>query len=375
MHTEYSLLDGACRIPKLVARAKELGQTALAVTDHGVMYGAVAFYKACCDAGIKPVIGCEVYVAPRSLTDKDHGVDGEYTHLILLCKNETGYRNLCYMVSMGYSRKALLNVCEAVIDDINQENSKNISGQMDLFGAAADEPAAAPMPLRLPDIGEFTPQEKMAMEKEATGLYLSGHPMDDYRDAVRKIGAVPIGAIKADFAQEGGPTRFEDNQTVTVAGVAASSRTRTTKSNALMAYIQLEDDTGSMELIAFARALDTGGAYVKDGAPLIIKGRISVRDEKEPQIMVDSIRPLSDADEPGTSAPPPRQPKLWVKLPSESDPSMARIKLILEMFPGTGQMIIYCSDSKKRIGASCVIHDALVAELKEMLGEENVVVK
>jgi DNA polymerase-3 subunit alpha len=277
--------------------------------------------------------------------------------------------------SMGYSRKALLNVCEAVIDGINQENSKNISGQMDLFGAAADEPAAAPMPLRLPDIGEFTPQEKMAMEKEATGLYLSGHPMDDYRDAVRKIGAVPIGAIKADFAQEGGPTRFEDNQTVTVAGVAASSRTRTTKSNALMAYIQLEDDTGSMELIAFARALDTGGAYVKDGAPLIIKGRISVRDEKEPQIMVDSIRPLSDADEPGTSAPPPRQPKLWVKLPSESDPAMARIKLILEMFPGTGQMIIYCADSKKRIGASCVIHDALVAELKEMLGDGNVVVK
>ena len=105
VHTEYSLLDGACRIPKLVARAKELGQTALAVTDHGVMYGAVAFYKACCDAGIKPIIGCEVYVAPRSLTDKDHGVDGEYTHLILLCKNETGYRNLCYMVSTAFTQK------------------------------------------------------------------------------------------------------------------------------------------------------------------------------------------------------------------------------------------------------------------------------
>jgi DNA polymerase-3 subunit alpha len=68
------------------------------------MYGAVAFYKACCDAGIKPIIGCEVYVAPRSLTDKDHGVDGEYTHLILLCKNETGYRNLCYMVSMAFTQ-------------------------------------------------------------------------------------------------------------------------------------------------------------------------------------------------------------------------------------------------------------------------------
>ena len=103
VHTEYSLLDGDCRIEPLVARAKELGQTALAVTDHGVMYGAVAFYKACCAAGIKPIIGCEVYVAPRSRFDKEHGVDSEYTHLILLCKNETGYRNLVAIVSKAWT--------------------------------------------------------------------------------------------------------------------------------------------------------------------------------------------------------------------------------------------------------------------------------
>ena len=103
VHTEYSLLDGDCRIEPLVARAKELGQTALAITDHGVMYGAVAFYKACCAAGIKPVIGCEVYVAPRTRFDREHGIDSEYTHLILLCRNEEGYRNLCYLVSMGFT--------------------------------------------------------------------------------------------------------------------------------------------------------------------------------------------------------------------------------------------------------------------------------
>ena len=103
VHTEYSLLDGACRIEKLAKRAKELGQTALAVTDHGVMYGAVAFYKACSAAGVKPIIGCEVYVAPRTRFDKEHGVDNAYSHLILLCKNETGYRNLCYLVSMAFT--------------------------------------------------------------------------------------------------------------------------------------------------------------------------------------------------------------------------------------------------------------------------------
>ena len=101
-HSEYSLLDGACRIDALPARAKELGQDALAITDHGVMYGAVAFYKACRAAGVKPIIGCEVYVAPRKRTDKEHGLDSEYTHLILLCNNEQGYKNLCYLVSMGF---------------------------------------------------------------------------------------------------------------------------------------------------------------------------------------------------------------------------------------------------------------------------------
>ena len=102
LHTEYSLLDGACRIEALVKRAKELGFKHLAITDHGVMYGAVAFYEACVREGIHPVIGCEVYVAPRNRTEKEHGLDSEYSHLILLCKDETGYRNLCYLVSMGF---------------------------------------------------------------------------------------------------------------------------------------------------------------------------------------------------------------------------------------------------------------------------------
>ena len=102
LHTEYSLLDGACRIDALAERAKELGFEALAITDHGVMYGAVNFYRACVKAGIKPIIGCEVYVAPRSRTDREYGIDSQYTHLILLCKDEAGYRNLSYLVSMGF---------------------------------------------------------------------------------------------------------------------------------------------------------------------------------------------------------------------------------------------------------------------------------
>ena len=103
VHSEYSLLDGACRIEGLVERARELGQTAVAITDHGVMYGVVDFYKAAEKAGVHPILGCEVYVAARTRHDKVHGVDSEHSHLVLLCENETGYRNLVKLVSAAWT--------------------------------------------------------------------------------------------------------------------------------------------------------------------------------------------------------------------------------------------------------------------------------
>ena len=103
LHTEYSLLDGACRIEQLVQRVKALGQTSVAITDHGVMYGVIDFYRACKAAGVKPIIGCEVYVAPRTRFDRVHELDGSARHLVLLCRNEEGYRNLSYIVSMAFT--------------------------------------------------------------------------------------------------------------------------------------------------------------------------------------------------------------------------------------------------------------------------------
>jgi DNA polymerase III alpha subunit len=104
LHSEYSLLDGACRISEIPKRAKECGHHAVALTDHGVMYGAIAFYKACRKAGIKPIIGCEVYVSPNSRFEKTQNA-GTRTgyHLVLLCRNMTGYRNLMYLVSRGFT--------------------------------------------------------------------------------------------------------------------------------------------------------------------------------------------------------------------------------------------------------------------------------
>ena len=102
LHTEYSLLDGATRISSIADKALSLGQDAVAITDHGVMYGAVEFYTALKEKGVKPIIGCEVYVAPRGRHFKDGKMDASGNHLILLCKNQVGYKNLSYMVSMSY---------------------------------------------------------------------------------------------------------------------------------------------------------------------------------------------------------------------------------------------------------------------------------
>ncbi len=103
VHSEYSLLDGACRIKQLIQRVKELGQDAVAITDHGAMYGAIDFYKEAKANGVRPIIGCEVYVAPRTRFDKVNGLDTSPYHLVLLCENQTGYQNLIKMVSRSYT--------------------------------------------------------------------------------------------------------------------------------------------------------------------------------------------------------------------------------------------------------------------------------
>ena len=102
VHTEYSLLDGACRIEPMLDKIKSMGQTSVAITDHGVMYGALKFYKEAKARDINPIIGCEVYVAPRTRFDKVHGIDNERYHLILLCENNTGYKNLIKIVSESW---------------------------------------------------------------------------------------------------------------------------------------------------------------------------------------------------------------------------------------------------------------------------------
>ena len=280
--------------------------------------------------------------------------------------------------SLGARRSQLLAVYEKVMDGIASGNRENLEGQLDFFGMGG-EGAAPRQTLVLPDLPEFSRQELMAMEKETTGLYLSGHPMDEFRAAAKARGAVPIGRIREDFAREDGPQTFSDDQKLTVAGVVTASRTKTTKKNTLMAYVTLEDDTGAMELLCFARTLETCGSYLREGQVICASGRLSVRDEKSPQLMCDLARPLQGGE---TAAAPPSAAQksagqtLYLRIPSLESPEMAHFRRVIYMFEGRSNPVkIRLADTGRVIATTCDLHDSLLREMRETLGEENVVVK
>ena len=284
--------------------------------------------------------------------------------------------------SMGVRRSQLLDAYESLVDAIAQNKRKNLAGQFDLFGGGGDELETAPE-LVLRDIPEFSRRELMSMEKETTGLYITGHPMDEYRELAKRCQAVPMGTILSDFSQEGGPWQFSDGQKVTIAGVVVSTKTRTTRNNSLMAYVMLEDDTGSMELLVFSRVLGECGSYLVENAPVLVEGRISMRDEKDPQIMCDRIQPLTEesgAADPVEAPAPSRKGhgrgKLYLRLPSQRDPRWSYIQKILIMFPGEEPLRAKFTDTEEwSAPLPCQIHPILLQELREQLGEENVVVK
>ena len=283
--------------------------------------------------------------------------------------------------SLGYKRSQLLQVFGQVLDSIVESQRKNLEGQFDLFGGGGS--AAAEPEMVLPDIEEYPAQDLMAMEKETTGLYLSGHPMDAYRDFVRRQGAVTIGSILADFSGEGGPRQYADEQQVTIAGVISAHKTKTTRNQTLMAYVTLEDDTGSMELLVFSRVLGESGSYLKNNFPILVTGKISVREDKAPQILCDRIRPLNgagfDVMTGGGQGVPNEKickgEKLYIRISRSDDPRLRKTAAILDMFPGEQQAVVYFADSGKRWGTPCGLYRTMVEELRSLLGQENVVIK
>lgn len=214
------------------------------------------------------------------------------------------------------------------------------------------------------------------MEKETTGLYLTGHPMDEYRQAAKAVHASPMGAILADFGKESGPDTYRDDQRVTLAGVVAAAKTKTTRNNSLMCYVTLEDDTGSMELLVFARTLSASGSLLQENNPVWVTGRLSVRDEKAPQLLVDEVHPLGTVPgQPEEETTATKANTLYIRLEQEEGPVWERVQKIFLMFPGTEKVIFYFAGSGRKRRGLCIQHPALIRELEELLGTENVVLR
>ena len=278
--------------------------------------------------------------------------------------------------TMGAYRSQLIQVYEKALDAIANSRKVNVEGQLDMFGMGGGGNTQAAS-IHLPDLPEYTATERMFMEKETTGLYLSGHPMNDYRGAARAAGAVPIHDILEDFAAEGGPARYADGQNVTIAGIVTSNRTRTTKNNTLMAYVVVEDEVSSMELLCFSRTIEQCGSYMAVNTPVVVKGRLSVRDEKPPQIMCDTIYPLDTKAVPAAPEPPKakKTATIFLRFPSMDSVAFRHIRLVMTMFEGETPVKIRLADTGKLLAGKCLNHPALLAECRQWLGEENVVVR
>jgi DNA polymerase-3 subunit alpha len=249
-----------------------------------------------------------------------------------------------------------------------------VEGQVNLFGGGGEAGTEAP----LPEVCDYPVRERMALEKEITGLYLSGHPLDAYQAELRRVDGPPLRRILADFAQEGGPTVFRDDQKITVAGLLTAVRAKTTRNGSLMAYATLEDTTAAIELLVFANALTRCGAYLKADRAVTAAGRLSVREDREPQLVVDDVRPLADYDPvtrpPLTETPPPER-KLYIKLSLSGHPKAGRLRPLLNMFPGQARAVILDTDTGKRLGCVCGLDERLSRELADWFGAENVVVR
>ena len=311
----------------------------------------------------------------------ERAANGEFTSLADFCQrladtelNKRALENLIKCGAMdcfGLRRSQLLQMYEPVLTWLANRSKHNLSGQVSLFDNLDVEDDFS---VRPPEIPELPLKERLAYEKETTGLYITGHPMDQYRNALRSTAVIPIVRITGEEADRG------DGETVTVAGVVQAFSTKTTRSNSLMAYVTLEDDTASVECLVFSSALSRFEALLQIGSPVAIEGRVSIRDEKAAQLIVNTVQEMDRFLE--TAAHPPLRlgtvspaDKLYLKLPSEDSPVYAKTRAILNMFPGPSPTVLYFADTGARRGTTCTLEAVMLSELRSLLGDGSVVEK
>ncbi len=272
----------------------------------------------------------------------------------------------------GNHRSELLAAYDSMMDVIASTRKKNLEGQMGLFSMLEEEQSQLRMPM--PKLPELPKAELLAYEKETTGIYISGHPMDDYRPFLKNTHVLHIAALM----DEENP--IQDDTVVSIAGIVQAVKMKTTRNNSVMAYVSIEDDSASVEMLAFSNVLSQFSGYLREGSAVVVTGRLSCREDKDPQIVINRVRPISDYasgdPEPRQEpAEPPKSGTLYLRLPSEEDRRYQKVKAILNMFPGSSGAVLFFQDTRARRGTRCVLMESMLRELRQVLGGENVVIK
>ena len=388
-----SVLDSSEKVSEYIGECKDMGIALLppdvnrsfdsfTVEEEGIRFGLVAIKnigRGFIQAVVREREAAGPFTGFQDFCERMYGGD----------INKRAVENLIRsgaFDSFGAYRSQLAAISDKLLDSIADSRRQNVDGQLDFFGMAAGPARRGSVSMVLPKIPEYTMEERMRQEREVTGLYLSGHPMNAYREAAKSAGAVHIGSIQVDFAQEDGPTVYQDEQRITVAGIVTAAKSKTTRNNSLMAYVTVEDDSGSIELLCFSKTLEKFSGLLKEGCAVLIRGKLSVRDEKPPQILCDWVGSLSGGaaaqESPAPSGASQRPGVLtvdgkvvWLRVPSAADPVVGHLNRVISMFPGSTPARLVFADTGKRLGAQCLLAKSLLDELRECLGEENVVVR
>ena len=272
-------------------------------------------------------------------------------------------------------RRSMMDGVEGILKSVESEARRNLDGQIDLFGALDGEQESGRNVYKLPDSGEEYPYDiLLQMEKEVSGLYLSGHPLDHYRPVIEKVSTCRISELVGENAHA------YDEQNVTLVCTVVRTKTINTKAGGMMAFITVEDLSGSMEVLAFPKVLLAASEAVHDNAVVVIKGRVSYKEDEPSKLIADSIVDV-ERYEPDKIKTDIKSTKngLWLKLSSMRSESFEETKNLLQIFEGNFPVYMYFEDTKQRMLAPkslwCTQSDLLVSEVERVLGAGNVKVK
>ena len=268
------------------------------------------------------------------------------------------------MDSLGGTRKQYMSVYIQIMEGISQDKKNNMAGQISLFDIVSEEDKSD-FEIKMPDVGEYSKEMKLAFEKEVLGIYISGHPLEEYQDVWRKN----ITNTTADFMmdEDTGETVVEDNGQATIGGMIAEKKIKYTKNERVMAFLQVEDLVGSVEVIVFPGQYERYGSQIAEDNKVFIRGRVSVEEEKDGKLICEQITPFEDV---------PR--KLWIKFPTKENYESRKEELfdVLRLSEGKDRVVIYVENPKSmnplprnwNVSAG----EELVGKLAVLYGKENV---